>query len=263
MPVTRSRRAAPIPYSSSGLLLEPKLGHQLCEPLVVSGDFLAKRGMIRKGRLEADGLRGFDELLTLGCLLRRFLDNCDDIVRRTGGRRETAPHNEVYALGTRFIARGSIRQGADPCWAAHAQDFERSGFLMRNELARPLQGSINPAAEQLDRRLALVVGHVDYLVAQSEGFEERNRRQMSKGPLAGCTDAELLVGPFNVVDHILEGVPARIRPNGEGGNLHADLRDRLEGSVIEIQSAAVVGGADGVRVPNDAVASWLRGMVLR
>ncbi len=83
---------------------------------------------------------------------------------------------------------------------------------------------------------------------------------MSKGPLAGCTDAKLLVGPFDVVDHVLKRVPARIRPNGEGGNLHADLRDRLEGSVIEIQPAAVVGGADGVRVPNDAVAIWRRAM---
>src|SRR5690606_40196857 len=97
-------------------------------------------------------------------------------------------HLETF--GTALVAGRHVGQLLDALGAGDAEDPQLAGIVVRDELARPLHGGVDPAGEKLDRGPTLVEGDMDRLIVKADALEHGFRREMGERAAARSADPE-------------------------------------------------------------------------
>src|SRR5690606_4729261 len=121
---------------------------------------------------------------------------------------------------------------------------DRAVLHVRDELARPLDGSVDTPGQQLGRSTPLAIGDVDDLDA--ELLEQGSSSQVRERTKARYTYLERLALGLGSLGHRVTAGRARRRADRQHRHLPANARDRRESRAIERNIALVVDGRDRV-----------------
>src|SRR5690606_14539926 len=118
----------------------------------------------------------------------------------------TTPHGKVEIGRSRLMAGGHFDLDLDLFHSGRAEHRDRAVLHVRDELARPLDGSVDTPGQQLGRSTPLAIGDVDDLDA--ELLEQGSSSQVRERTKARYTYLERLALGLGSLGHRVEVGPA-------------------------------------------------------